>query len=220
MPIIIYKDIAFVASRSEFLTEYKKIETEEKSILEKIMKGFDFDKSVLAITELYKRKEDEQKNDGNKRKFFFNYKDKDAQEITMELLVLFSKFYIPFKIIDSNNSLQPISEYLLPRAKFYFIEDSNITISIGDLYYNFFISQIRQVRGIINNFIIVFDHHIIHFCSELIDGKFIKIVPASYTANKEVYYRLNDFDYIYDRNRPSKYKLWKYRRKGFLVILQ
>jgi len=221
MPIIIHKDIVYLVSRVEFLEEYKRINTVDKPITEITKsKDFDFTKSVLAITESYKNGKDRHANDLNKRLYAFNYFEKDAQDIVEELLVLFSSFYCKFKIFDNQNNLQLIEEYLLPHKNIRFQEKSNITISYRKLDYSLDISQIRQIKGLVNNFVIFLDNQILHFCSDIRFGKFIKILPFVYEINKENYFEINDFDYVFDRNRPNKYKFFNYRKKGFLVIIQ
>jgi hypothetical protein len=221
MPIIIHKDIVYLVSRVEFLEEYKGINTVDKPITEITKsKDFDFTKSVLAITESYKNGKDRHANDLNKRLYAFNYFEKDAQDIVEELLVLFSSFYCKFKIFDNQNNLQPIEEYLLPHKNIRFQQKSNITISYRKLDYRLDISQIRQIKGLVNNFVIFLDNQILHFCSDIRFGKFIKILPFVYEINKDNYFEINDFDYVFDRNRPNKYKFFNYRKKGFLVIIQ
>lgn len=228
MPIFIHKNIAYVVSRTEFLKEYKKLDTEEKSILENLRKGFDFTKSVLAITELFEKHKEKHKNENepNKSLYSFNYYEKDAQDITMELLVLFSKFYHRLKIFDNDESLQSIREYLLPHKKLYFKETSNITIKDGYIGYTFYINQIRQIKGLVNNFNIYFDNQILHLSSNVYTGHQIKIIPYNYNLYNVVHeekllnHQINDSNYVFESNKPSRFKLLKYRKKGFLVVIQ
>ncbi len=221
MPIIVQNKIAYVVSRSEFLREYKKLDKKKESVLEQFSNlGFDFNFSVLAITELFKMGKKEHENDFNKRLYCFNFYHEDAQKIAMELIVFFSYFYHNVKVLDSENSIQPIKEYILPYNKFYFQEKSSITINDGRLEYTFLIKQIRQIKGLVNNFVVFLDNQLLHFCSDIRFGKFIKIIPFKYNPDSENYYEINDFDYVFERNKPNKYKLLKYRRKGILVIIQ
>lgn len=221
MPIIVHKNIAYVVSRSDFLKEYKKLDLKEKTVLEQFSKpGFDFNYSVLAITKLFEKGQKEHENDFNKRLYSFNFQNEDAQDIVMELLVFFSHFYHKIKVFDSNNSLQPISDYMLPFKKFYFKEDSKIILREGKMELTIFINQIKQIKGLINNFVIFFEDYLLHFCSDIRIGKFIKIIPLKYNADKQNYYKIDDYDYIFERNKPSKLKYAKYRQKGFLIIIQ
>jgi len=147
MPIIVQNKIAYVVSRSEFLREYKKLDKKKESVLEQFSNlGFDFNFSVLAITELFKMGKKEHENDFNKRLYCFNFYHEDAQNIAMELIVFFSYFYHNVKVLDSENSIQPIKEYILPYNKFYFQEKSSITINDGRLEYTFLIKQITIIR--------------------------------------------------------------------------
>ncbi len=221
MPIIVHKNIAYVASRSEFLDEYKKLDKREKSVMERFSKpGFDFGYSVLAMTELFEKGKKKHENDFNSRLYCFNFHNENAQDIVIELLVFFSYFYYNVKILNSDFSLQPINEYLLPFKKFYFKEQSSITISDGKLNFTISIKQIKQIKGLINNFVVFLDYNLIHFCSDVQFGTYIKIIPFKYNQDGNNYYEINDSDYIFERNKPSKLKLSKYRKKGFLVIIQ
>ncbi len=221
MPIIVHKNISFVVSRAEFLREYKKYDKTEKSVLKQISNpGFDFSYSVLVITEIFEAKKKNHENDFNKKVYSFNYQNEDAQSIALELIIFFSKFYRKIKVLDSENSIQTINEYLLPFKKIYFQEKSKLTIKDGDLEFTIFLKQIKQIKGIVNNFIVFLDNYVIHFCSDIQLGKFIKIVPNKYEPDKVKYYSLNDNDYIFERNKPSKFKLSKFRKNGFLVMIQ
>ena len=90
------------------------------------------------------------------------------------------------------------------------------------MYFTLYLDQIKRIKGIVNNFVIYLDNFILHFCSDInIDnGFFIRIEPAIKDMNGEIHYQINDFDYMYDRNKPSKYKLLKFRQKGFLFLIQ
>jgi len=222
MPIVLYKNIAFVVSRTEFFEEYRKLETEEKSILKRLTQRLDFEKSITAITELYSRATEKQKSNENSRLYSFDYNGEDAQNIVLELILFFSEFYHKLKIYDSEKSLQSIHEYLLPHKKKFFLEKSHFTINSGLMYFTLYLDQIKRIKGIVNNFVIYLDNFILHFCSDInIDnGFFIRIEPAIKDMNGEIHYQINDFDYMYDRNKPSKYKLLKFRQKGFLFLIQ
>ena len=92
MPIIVYKDIAYVTSRSEFLKEYEKQKKVKNHPMENLLESnFDFNLSFKTIIELYKKAKEKHKNDFNRRLYSFDYFDEDAQNIAMELLVFFSK---------------------------------------------------------------------------------------------------------------------------------
>ena len=90
MPILVHKNISFVVSRAEFLREYEKFDKSEKSVLEQFSNpGFEFSSSVLAITELFKARKQNHANDSNKNIYSFNYQNKDAQSIVIELIIFF-----------------------------------------------------------------------------------------------------------------------------------
>ncbi len=224
MPIILYDNIAFVVSKSEFLTEYKKLETKQASILERISSGYDFDLAVTAITELYTKGKEMHKDDLQSQLYSFNYSEGDAQGIVMELLVLFSALYHKsrIKICDTSGVHHFIRDYLLPHQVFHYWEDRKILIADRDFNFSFQIKEIKQIRGVLNNFVIHFNHLLLHFCFDAFHGKYIKIVEHNYDffrMNKNIGYEICDFDYVFDRARPSKRFLWKYRREGFLVVL-
>ena len=218
MPIIVYNRIAFVVTRSEFLNEYKQLDNDETSILKNITKTFNFEKSVQAITKIYE-KEKQEKNPES-RHYRFDYYGQNAQSILLELTLFFSKFYHKLCIYDSAKILQSIDEYVLPHKKKYFTEKSHIVFNDGHLFYTIYLNQIKRIRGLINNFVVYLDTHTIHFCCDVGSGQFISIEPIVVDSKNEIIYQINDHDYIFERNKPSKYKLLRYRQKGFLVIIQ
>jgi hypothetical protein len=230
MPILINNNFAFVVTRSEFLKEYaviqekfKKQDVKEKNILDTIVdnfKGLNFTYSAIAIYKLYEKAKEEHKNDFNKRLFCFNFYEEEAQAIAIELLVLFSEFYHRIKILDAEDNLINIREYLLPYKKFYLFETSKITICDGKLQYSFFLGSIRQVKGLINNFSLFLDNQLLHFCHDAHAGYFMKITPRKYSFDGANYYEISDYDYVFERNKPNRFKLIKYRKKGLLVLLQ
>jgi len=222
MPIVVHKTIAFVVSRAEFFEEYSKLKTEEKNILKRITQMLDFEKSIAAITELYSKAIEKQKPNENSRLYYFDYKGEDAQNIVLELILFFSEFYHKLKIYDSQNSLQSIDEYLLPHKKKFFLEKSHITINSGLIHFTLYLAHIKRIKGLVNNFVVYLDNLILHFCSDinLDNGVSIRIEPAIKDVNGEIHYKINDFDYIFDRNKPSKYRLLRFRQKGFLFLIQ
>lgn len=220
MPIILFKNIAYVVSRSEFINEYRKLDKEETTVLKKLMKKFDFEKSVLAITEIYNRGIEKHKSDEISKLFSFDYQMEEAQSIALELIIFFSEFYHKFSILDSEKNKQLINEYILPHKKKYFIEKSHIIINEGQIYYTLYINQISRIRGLINNFVIYLDNYLLHFCSDVGSEQFINIEPFMKNSINDNGYHLNDFDYIFERNKPSRYRLLKYRQKGFIVVIQ
>lgn len=219
MPIILYENIPFVVSRSEFLSEYKKLETINQSNIN-LLKGFDFGISVSAITEIFIKSKELHKDDSNSRVYSFNFYEKDAIDITLELLLFFSKFYFRLKILDSNDCFQNIKEYILPQKEYYLKEDSSIKIQDGKMSYHICLNQIKQIQGLVNNFVICTNNQLIHFCSDVSFGKRINIISVQYNCNSVKSYGINDFDYVLERNMPSKFKLWRYREKGFLIVIR
>ena len=218
MPIIVQKNEAFVVSRSEFIEEYSKLNKEYIPSIS--TSNFDVFDSIIAITNLYvKRSEEVLKDKFNKETYSFNYSEKEAQRIVLELLVFFSTFYYKIKI-RSNNGIQLIEDFLLPHTRFDYKEKTIITIEEGKMEYTFYINQIRHIKGIVNNFIIFFDDYSLHFCSDIREGKFIQFRPYKYKESYMNSYSVNESDYVFLRNLPNRFKLFKYRIKNFLVIIQ
>lgn len=223
MPIVIYKSIAYIVSKAEFLTEYKKLESKQKSILEQISSGYDFDHSVLAITELYSQGKEKHKDDYNSQLYSFDYYDNDAQSIVMELLVLFSALYHKnkIKIYDTTGVHHFIKDYLLPHRVFHYWDDRKIIIEDKNFDFTFQIQDIKQIRGLLNNFVIHFDSLLLHF-SFYAGHRKISIIQHNYSfykTHKDVGYQICNYDYFFDLGRPRRRFLWKYRKKGFLVVL-
>lgn len=224
MPILFYGNDIYIVSYSEFLQEYKKINPEEKSVLKMITDGFDLSGSVLAITEIRKKEIKKQKNDYNSRLYSFDFFEKDAQGIIRELLVVFSELYYCNKlsISDNNGFRYSIIGFLLPHGHLYLPEDPSISLSDKLLSITFSIKEVREVRGLVNNFVVHLDNLLLHFCYDVVQGKGIKIFSYDYTFWKdkiEKGYQICDYDYVFERQRPSKRFLRKYRRNGFLVVL-
>lgn len=224
MPILLYDHIAYVTSKSEFLTEYKKLENNQKSILERISSGYNFDLAVTAITELYSRGKEKHKDDSNSRIYSFDYYEGDAHSIVMELLVLFFALYHKnrIKIYDTSGMHHFIKDYLLPHQVFHHWEDREIIIADRNFNFKFQTKDIRQIRGVLNNFVIHFNNLLLHFCFDASCGKHINMVQHNYEyfrTYKDIGYEICDFDYVFNRARPRKRFLWKYRKNGFLVVL-
>jgi len=224
MPIVLYNNIAYVVSKSEFLTEYKKLENNQKTILERISSGYNFDLAVAAITELYSKGKELHKGDFNSRLYAFNYCEGDAQSIVMELLVLFFALYHKnrIKIYDTTGVHHFIKDYLLPHQIFHYWSDREIIVADKNFNFTFRIHDIKHVRGILNNFVIHFDNLLLHFSFDPLQGKHISVVQHNYDfykTHKDIGYEICDFDYVFDRGRPNNRFLRKYRKKGFLVVL-
>jgi len=219
MPIVLFENIPFVVSRSEFLSEYKKLDIAKISAFY-FFKGFDLGFSIAAITEIFIRRKEQHKNDFNSRFYSFNYYGKDAQDIAMEILLFFSAFYFKLKILDSDKFTQDIKEYILPHKKFYFKEESLIEIQKNKMSCFIKLNQIQQIKGLVNDFVICTDSQLIHFYSDVMFGRGITIKSVEYSTNSIAEFGINDFDYVLERNMPSKHTLWRYRKKKFLFIIQ
>lgn len=224
MPILFYGNDIYIVSYSEFLQEYKKINPEGKSVLKMLTDGFDLSCSILAIAEIRKKEIETHKNDYNSRLNSFDFFEKDAQGIIQELLVVFSELYYCNKLSISgkNGYRYSIVEFLLPHDHLYLPKDSSISISDKLLSVSFSIKEVREVRGLVNNFVVHLDNLLLHFCYDVVTGKGIKIFPHDYSfwnGKIEKGYQICDYDYVFDRERPSKRFLRKYRRNGFLVVL-
>jgi hypothetical protein len=221
MPILLYKDNAHVASRLEFINEYKKLVVEDNSILKRITDPFDFEKSVFAMSNIYSRVLEKKKLHTDEGLYSFDYHDDDAKDIALELILFFSEFYHKLKIFDSSKNLLSIKDFLLPHRILFFNEKSHFVITDGLLHFTIYLSQIKRVKGLVNNFIFYLDNLIIHFCSDIsVDiGTYISLEPAVKDVNGKIHYQINDCDYLFKRNKPNRYKLLKFRRKGFIFVI-
>jgi hypothetical protein len=224
MPILIYEKVVHVVSFSEFVQAYRKICPEEKPILERLTKGFEFTASVGAMSRLWAKRKETYQNEDPPRLFSFNYQGNDAQNIAMELLVLFAALYHSGKLFisDGTNNVISIQDYLLPHGHHYNQIRPDITVMDNRFKLEFSIIQIREIRGIINNFVIHLDNQLIHFCYDGYYGKKINIVQHNYDFYKDRTdrgYTICDYDYVFDRGRPRWSFLRRFRRNGFLVII-
>lgn len=211
MPIFLIKDLPIIVSKTEFLREYNYEGTNKSAF--SFLDGYDFAESIGAMLKIWKKREGRDKDIED----FFSYKGNEAQEIVVELLVFFSHFYGVFKLLDGEDSIQPIKEYILPHKKFYFKEDQVVKLMINRTIHVIHLNKIRFIKGLINNFVFSTDSTSYYFSTYR--GKRLLIEPNRYNYNGDISVDVCSHSYHFNYNRPSKWKLFQYRKKGCLIIM-
>lgn len=136
------------------------------------------------------------------KEHYFAYESKEAKEILVELLVFYSHFYGVFKLLDSNDDIQPIKNYLLPRDRLYFGENKSIKLLIERTVH---IDKIRFIKGVINNFVVSTDSTSYYFLTYR--GKRVLIEPNRYSYNGDISVDVYSQSYHFNFHRPSRWKL-------------
>jgi hypothetical protein len=211
MPIFLIKDLPIIASKTEFLRKYNNEEIKKSAF--SFLKGYDFTESIGAMLKIWKEREVRDLE----KEHYFAYEGKEAQEIIVELLVFFSHFYGVFKLLDSNDSIQPIKEYILPHVRFYFKEDQSIKLMIERTIHTVHIDKIRFIKGVINNFVVSTDSTSYYFLTYR--SKRILIEPNKYNYNGDISVDVYSQSYHFNFHRPSRWKLLRFRKKGCLLIM-
>jgi hypothetical protein len=213
MPILLYKKHITVVSHEEFFNVYKSLLQSSRAEMTShdVVSGFD----ALAMSKIFEKRKNNS-DPFNTSLYRFEYKDIEAQMLTIELIVFFSEFYnSALKVYDSEDNLQKISNYIVPHKLNYQFEKKSITIKYKKIRYTLLLIEIREVYGIINNFRINTDRNIFHFSCNPYTGKKFQVLP--YRKNYMREYRTND--YYYESNTPSRLKFLSRRKRGFLFIM-
>lgn len=218
MPIFIDNRDVFILQKHDFHVRYSGILPKKESMFSEISVDDKAYSTFLSRMSVHYRTIEKlvESKDGVMISNKFDFHGGEAQELILELILFFSAFYIKLDVLTGRNSKQNISEYILPHLKDYISNGHYIVVKQKKIEILINRKKVNRVIGIPNNFLIFHDQYIIHFCKDVFLGKFIKLIPISSTTN--YFEGLRCFDYIFERNKPSKYRLNKYRIDKRLII--